>query len=43
MVEKFAKLGAEAVAMTPAEFTAYLTREDAKWIPVVRKANIKAD
>ena len=43
VVEKFAKLGAEAVAMTPAEFTAYLTREDAKWIPVVRKANIKAD
>ena len=43
VVEKFNKLGAEAVAMTPAEFTAYLTREDAKWIPVVRKANIKAD
>ena len=43
VVEKFDKLGAEAVAMTPAEFTAYLTREDAKWIPVVRKANIKAD
>jgi tripartite-type tricarboxylate transporter receptor subunit TctC len=43
VVEKFDKLGAEAVAMTPAEFTAYLEREDAKWIPVVRNANIKAD
>ena len=43
VVEKFNKLGAEAVAMTPAEFTGYLEREDAKWIPVVRKANIKAD
>ena len=43
VVEKFDKLGAEAVAMTPAEFKAYLEREDAKWIPVVRKANIKAD
>ena len=43
VVEKFNKIGAEAVAMSPADFTAYLTREDAKWIPVVRKANIKAD
>lgn len=43
VVDKFDKLGAEAVAMTPTEFTAYLEREDAKWIPVVRKANIKAD
>ena len=43
IVEKFNALGAEAVAMTPAEFTSYLEREDAKWIPVVRKANIKAD
>jgi tripartite-type tricarboxylate transporter receptor subunit TctC len=29
--------------MTPEEFTVYLEREDAKWIPLVRKANIKAD
>lgn len=43
VVEKFDKVGAEVVAMTPAEFTAYLTGEDAKWLPVVRKANIKAD
>jgi len=43
VVDRFDKLGAEAVAMTPAEFTAYLEREDAKWIPIVRKANIKAD
>jgi len=43
VVDKFDKLGAEAVPMTPAEFTAYLEREDAKWIPIVRKANIRAD
>ena len=43
VVERFNALGAEAVAMTPAEFTSYLEREDAKWIPVVRKANIKAE
>jgi tripartite-type tricarboxylate transporter receptor subunit TctC len=42
VAEKFNKLGAEAVVMTSGEFTAYLEREDAKWIPVVRKANIKA-
>jgi tripartite-type tricarboxylate transporter receptor subunit TctC len=41
--EKFDKLGAEAVTMSPADFSAYLAREDAKWIPVVRKANIKAE
>jgi tripartite-type tricarboxylate transporter receptor subunit TctC len=43
IIEKFNALGAEAVSMTPAEFTSYLEREDAKWIPVVRRANIKAD
>jgi tripartite-type tricarboxylate transporter receptor subunit TctC len=43
IVEKFNALGAEAVTMTPAEFRSYLEAEDAKWIPVVRKANIKAD
>jgi tripartite-type tricarboxylate transporter receptor subunit TctC len=43
IVEKFNALGAEAVTMTPAAFTSYLSAEDAKWIPVVRKANIKSD
>ena len=43
IVEKFNTLGAEAVTMTPAAFRSYLEAEDAKWIPVVRKANIKAD
>src|SRR4051812_22984320 len=43
IVEKFYALGAEAVSMKPTDFTSYLEREDAKWIPVVRKANIKAD
>ncbi|MGT2502536.1 hypothetical protein ACVOMS_20300 [Bradyrhizobium guangxiense] len=43
VVDKFEKLGGEAIAMTPDEFRAYLEREDAKWIPVVRKANITAN
>ncbi|WP_024510591.1 tripartite tricarboxylate transporter substrate binding protein [Bradyrhizobium sp. ARR65] len=43
VVEKFTKLGAEAVIMTPAEFRTYLEGQDAKWLPVVRDADIKAD
>jgi tripartite-type tricarboxylate transporter receptor subunit TctC len=43
VVAKFNALGAVAVAMTPAEFRSYLEAEDSKWIPVVRKANIKAE
>lgn len=40
---KFNALGSVAVAMTPAEFRSYLEGEDSKWIPVVRKSNIKAE
>ena len=42
IVEKFDTLGAEVVIMTPEEFKGYLESEDSKWIPVVRKANLKA-
>jgi tripartite-type tricarboxylate transporter receptor subunit TctC len=40
VVDKFNKLGAEATAMTSAEFSTYLGREDAKWIPIIRKVDI---
>jgi tripartite-type tricarboxylate transporter receptor subunit TctC len=43
IVAKFNVLGAEAVVMPPAEFKSYLEREDRKWIPIIRKANIKAE
>jgi tripartite-type tricarboxylate transporter receptor subunit TctC len=43
IVAKFNVLGAEAVVMSPEEFSSYLEREDGKWIPVIRKANIKAE
>jgi tripartite-type tricarboxylate transporter receptor subunit TctC len=43
VVEKFNLLGAEAVAMTPEELRKYLATEDATWMPIVRKANIKAE
>jgi tripartite-type tricarboxylate transporter receptor subunit TctC len=39
---RFAALGAETVPMTPEAFTQYLEKEDATWIPVIRKANIKS-
>ncbi len=43
VIEKFDLLGAEAVAMSPEETRKYLSSEDATWMPIVRKANIKAD
>jgi tripartite-type tricarboxylate transporter receptor subunit TctC len=39
---KFQALGAETSPMSPEAFTEYLEKEDATWIPVIRKANIKA-
>ena len=41
--EKFEKLGAEARASTSQEFATYLSAEDAKWVPVIKRANIKAN
>jgi tripartite-type tricarboxylate transporter receptor subunit TctC len=38
VAEQINALGAEPEAMTPAEFRAYLEKEDAVWLPVVRKA-----
>ena len=43
VVAKFDLIGAEAVAMSPEEVRKYLASEDATWMPVVRKANIKAE
>lgn len=43
VVERFAAMGAEARAMTPAEFTAYIRKLDERWTPVIKEANIKAE
>jgi len=43
VVDRFAQLGAEARTMQPEVFFEYLKAEDAKWTPVIRQANIKAD
>ena len=41
VVEKLAAVGSEARGSTPAEFTAFLTEETAKWTDVMKKANFK--
>jgi len=43
VIEKFDLIGARAVAMSPEELRKYLASEDATWMPIVRKANIKAE
>ena len=41
--QRLSDLGATPIASTPAEFAAFLKKEDAKWGEVVRKGNIKLD
>jgi len=43
VVARFDAIGAEAVAMSPEELRQYLASEDATWMPIVRKANIKME
>jgi tripartite-type tricarboxylate transporter receptor subunit TctC len=41
--QRLADLGAQPVGSTPAEFSTFLKKEDAKWGEVVKKGNIKLD
>lgn len=41
VVEKFNKIGAKATVMTSANFKRYLEHEDAKWVPIIRRIDIK--
>lgn len=41
--QRLADMGAQPVGSTPAEFGAFLIKEDAKWGGVVKKGNIKLD
>lgn len=41
--QRFNDLGAQAIGSTPAEFAAFLKKEDAKWSEVIRRGNIKLD
>lgn len=41
--QRLSDLGAQPIGSTPAEFAAFLKKEDSKWGEVVRKGNIKLD
>ncbi|WP_028602038.1 Bug family tripartite tricarboxylate transporter substrate binding protein [Ottowia thiooxydans] len=41
--QRLADMGAQPIGSTPAEFAAFLKKEDAKWGEVVRKGNFKLD
>jgi tripartite-type tricarboxylate transporter receptor subunit TctC len=43
VLERFAADDAEAVGSTPAEYAAFIKKEQARWSKVVRAANVKAD
>src|SRR4051812_7830954 len=43
VLERFKSDDAEAVGSTPAEYAAFIKKEQARWSKVVRTANIKAD
>ncbi len=40
--KRFETVGAEARGSSPEDFTAYLTREDARWMPIIEQAGIAA-
>jgi len=43
VIEKFDGIGAEARASGADEFLSYLQKEDAKWSPVIKQANVVAE
>ena len=43
VIARFNQSGAEARWLSPQDFSAYLAREEATWLPIIRAANIKAD
>ena len=43
VVRRFYDVGSEAHWMAPQEFSSYLAKEEATWIPIIKAANIKAD
>ncbi|MEN3291037.1 MAG: hypothetical protein V7642_290 [Burkholderiales bacterium] len=43
VIHKFDGLGADARASTPEAFTKFLKQEDAKWTPIIKRANITAN
>jgi tripartite-type tricarboxylate transporter receptor subunit TctC len=43
VIARFNQSGSEARWLSPQDFSAYLAREEATWLPIIRAANIKAD
>ena len=43
VAERFAADDAEAIGSTPAEYAAYIKKEQARWSKVVKAAGVKAD
>jgi tripartite-type tricarboxylate transporter receptor subunit TctC len=43
LVDKWRSYGGELKAMTPAEFSAFLKSDHAKWGQAIRQANVKLD
>ncbi|OUM01615.1 Bug family tripartite tricarboxylate transporter substrate binding protein [Variovorax sp. JS1663] len=43
VVQRYHEYGGEPVGSTPAEFSAYIRAERAKWIPVVKRSGIKLE
>jgi tripartite-type tricarboxylate transporter receptor subunit TctC len=43
LIEKWRSYGGELKAMTPAEFSAFLKSDNAKWGAAIRQAGIKLD
>jgi tripartite-type tricarboxylate transporter receptor subunit TctC len=43
VVKRFYEVGAEANWMTPQDFSNYLAKEEATWMPIIKAANIKAE
>ncbi|NUO73562.1 MAG: tripartite tricarboxylate transporter substrate binding protein [Frateuria sp.] len=43
VIDRFYQNGATAQWMAPEQFSAYLQKEEATWIPIIKAANIKAD
>ncbi|MEJ8859440.1 tripartite tricarboxylate transporter substrate binding protein [Variovorax robiniae] len=41
--QRFADVGVQPVGSSPADFSAFLKKEDAKWAEVIRKGDIKLD
>lgn len=41
--QRFEELGVEAKGMNPQAFTAFLDKEDQRWIPIIKSSNISAN